>query len=284
MATSYSDEEGGSQFTSDETLRWVSIAFAGGFTFLVLGFLAILFFGKWIPGIETEFVDYALLLELLSPGSGYFRAYYNVLTVIVVASITSVISGVLVGLGRVSKTPFTATISRLYVEFFRGTPLLFQLMVVFYGVPRLVIVVTPYGVPQNLAYLAAVVGLTLNHAAYSGEAIRGGIESIPKGQMEAARSLGLSYVQSMREVILPQAWRNAVPAVGNDLIILVKDTSLLTVIAFPELISQFQYTNSQTFDPWTPLVVVGALYLTITVPMSSIIGRAGELTDPGRGR
>ncbi|WP_435128118.1 amino acid ABC transporter permease [Halobaculum sp. D14] len=282
MGTSYPDAEaaddGGQQFASDEALRRLSMLVAGIVTLLVLAFLAILFFGRYIIG--EQFVDYALLQKLVTPPSGYYTAFFNVIGVVVVSAITSVTAGVFVGLGRVSKTPFTSRISRAYVEFFRGTPLLFQLIAVFYGIPAL------FGTGNfpisNFAWPAAIIGLTLNHAAYTGEAIRGGIESIPEGQMEAARSLGMGYVQSMREVILPQAWRNAVPAVGNDMIILVKDTSLLTVIAFPELISQWQYTYSDTFDPWTPLVVVGALYLLITVPLSSIVQRAGELTSPGR--
>lgn len=274
MAGSYSEERSSehNQFASDESLRLVSIAFASVFTLLVLAFLGIVFY---------SFVDYSLLEQILTPPSGYYDAFFNVIGVVVIGSVTSVIAGIFVGLGRVSNTEFTAWISRIYVEFFRGTPLLFQLIAIFYGIPALWETGTfPFA---NFAWPAAIIGLTLNHAAYVGEAIRGGIESIPEGQMEAARSLGMSYVQSMREIVLPQAWRNAVPAVGNDLIILVKDTSLLTVIAFPELISQFQYTYSNTFDAWTPLVVVGALYLLITVPLSSIVQRAGDLTDPTQG-
>lgn len=275
---------GGGQIASDETLRRLSMAFAGAFSLLVLAFIAVLFLGAYIPvaAFGEGFVDYSLLREILTPPSGYYDAFFNVIGVVVVSAITSVSAGVLVGLGRVSKTTFTARISRAYVEFFRGTPLLFQLIAVYYGIPAL------FGTGnfplENFGWPAAVIGLTLNHAAYSGEAIRGGIESIPEGQMEAARTLGMSYVQSMREVILPQAWRNAVPAIGNDLIILVKDTSLLTVIAFPELISQWQYTYSQSFDAWTPLVVVGALYLLITVPLSSVVQRAGNVVETGRRR
>ena len=273
MAGSHADDtdvnRDGGQFASDESLRLLSMAVAGAFTLLVLAFLGIVF---------ALFVDYSLLQQILTPPSDYYGAFLNVIFVVVVGSVTSVIGGVFVGLGRVSQTGVTAWISRVYVEFFRGTPLLFQLIAIFYGIPALWESGTfPL---ENFAFPAAIIGLTLNHSAYIGEAVRGGIESIPEGQMEAARSLGMSYVQSMREVVLPQAWRNAVPAVGNDLIILVKDTSLLTVIAFPELISQFQYTYSQVFDAWTPLVVVGGLYLLITVPLSSLVQRAGDLTDP----
>ncbi len=115
------------------------------------------------------------------------------------------------------------------------------------------------------------IGLSLNHAAYSGEAIKGGISSIPDGQMEAARSLGMSYISAMRKVILPQAFRNALAAVGNDQIILVKDTSLLSVIAVSELISLFRNVNSNQFDVWTPLILVAISYLAITLPLGKLV-------------
>ncbi len=175
----------------------------------------------------------------------------------------------MVGLGRVSQTGFTQRIATLYVEFFRGTPLLFQLFVVYLGVPALW---TNSTFPlKNWSFAAAIIGLTLNHTAYIGEAVKGGINSVSGGQSEAARSLGMSYIDSMRYVILPQAWRNALAAIGNDLIILVKDTSLLTVLAIPELISVFRNVNSATFDAWTPIVVVSVAYLVITVPLGKLV-------------
>ncbi|RDZ95840.1 amino acid ABC transporter permease, partial [Haloferax sp. Atlit-6N] len=116
---------------------------------------------------------------------------------------------------------------------------------------------------------------------YVGEAVRSGIGAVPDGQMEAARSLGMGYVQAMREVVIPQAWRNALAAVGNDQIILVKDTSLLTVIAIPELIQQFRDVNSATFDPWTPLVLVAIAYLSITIPMGRLVEYLEARSDWG---
>jgi polar amino acid transport system permease protein len=89
----------------------------------------------------------------------------------------------------------------------------------------------------------------------------------------------MGYVQAMREVVVPQAWRNALAAVGNDQIILVKDTSLLTVIAIPELIQQFRSVNSATFDPWTPLVLVAIAYLSITIPMGRLVEYLEERGD-----
>lgn len=274
MAESYSDstasESVGSRLFDDTTLKWVGVAVAGTFTLAIAAFLA------YIVVVQ---VDFSLLVEVIYPQ--FTDAFLTVLRIVVVSSVLSVVAGVVVGLGRVSRTRFTRTIAKGYIEFFRGTPLLFQLMVVFLGVPTFW---PPGEFPiSNFAVPAAIIGLTLNHAAYIGEAIRGGIESVPDGQMEAARSLGLSYIQSMREVVLPQAWRNALAAIGNDQVILVKDTSLLTVIAVPELISAFRNVNSNTFDAWTPILIVAVAYLLITIPLGRVVSYLERRADPAGG-
>lgn len=259
------------QLFSDATLKRVGVLVSAAFTLVVVGFLGIIVFFQVDPG---------LLVEIVYPQ--FVNAFLLVLGIVAVSSVLSVFCGIFVGLGRVSKTPFTHAIATGYVEFFRGTPLLFQLIVIFYGIPALW---PPGTFPfTNFALPAAIVGLTLNHAAYVGEAIRGGIGAVPDGQMEAARSLGMSYVQSMREVILPQAWRNALAAIGNDQVILVKDTSLLTVIAVPELISAFRQVNSATFDPWTPIVLVAIAYLCITIPLGKTVRWLEGQADWGGGR
>lgn len=255
---------------TDQRLKWVGVAGSALFVLLVAGFLAYIIFAQ---------VDFGLLVEVIQPQ--FLDALYTVLTVVVVGSLLSVSAGVVVGLARVSKTTFTRSVAKGYIEFFRGTPLLFQLAVVFFGIPALW---PPGEFPiANFAYTAAIIGLTLNHAAYIGEAIRGGIESVPDGQMEAARSLGMSYIQSMREVVLPQAWRNALAAIGNDQVILVKDTSLLTFIAIPELISFFRNVNSTNFDAWTPLLLVAIGYLAITIPMGMLVRHLEDRADPAGG-
>ena len=243
-------------FVDDQTLKYLGVGlsslFALGVVLLVLYILA------------TE-VDYGLIPTVLPQ---FIRAYGLVLGIVVTSSILSVTSGIFVGLARVSKTRLTSGISAAYVQFFRGTPLLFQIFVIYFGIPTLYPGLFPI---QNWGLPTAIIALTLNHAAYVGEAVRGGIGAVHDGQMEAARSLGMGYVQAMREVVVPQAWRNALAAVGNDQIILVKDTSLLTVIAIPELIQQFRDVNSATFDPWTPIVLVAIAYLSITIPMGRLV-------------
>ncbi|KAB1187770.1 MULTISPECIES: ABC transporter permease subunit [Haloferax] len=263
MAESYSDgrtadDEFQEQFLNDKTLKFAGAAVAVLFTLIV---------GLFIGAIIFTQVDFELFVEIIYPQ--FVEAYLLVLGIFLVGSFLSIIAGIFVGLGRVSKTRITNTVASGYVEFFRGTPLLFQLIIIFFGIPAFW---PPGEFPiSNWAVPAAIIGLTLNHAAYVGEAVRGGINAVPEGQMEAARSLGMSYVQSMREVVLPQAWRNALAAIGNDQVILVKDTSLLTVIAVPELISAFRQINSATFDPWTPILLVAIAYLGITLPLGKVV-------------
>ena len=251
---------------NDRTFRRLGVAGTSLFALAVALFIGYILLVR---------VDYDLLVNIIYPQFTF--AFLRVIGIVLISSVLSVIAGVIVGLARVSRTRVTSSIAKSYIEFFRGTPLLFQLFVIYIGVPQLWSGSFPL---QQFNYYAAVIGLTLNHAAYVGEALRGGIESIPDGQMEASRSLGMSYIQSMREVILPQAWRNSLAAIGNDQVILVKDTSLLTVLAIPELLSAFRQINSATFDAWTPIVLVAIAYLMITVPLGKVIRTLEERADP----
>lgn len=269
MADSYSTAQPDANasadgFLDDRTLKYLGVGlssfFALGIVLLVLYILAVQ-------------VDYGLIPTILPR---FIEAYGLVLGIVVTSSILSVTAGVFVGLARVSKTRITSGISAAYVQFFRGTPLLFQIFVIYFGIPTLYPGLFPI---QNWGLPTAIIALTLNHAAYVGEAVRGGIGAVHDGQMEAARSLGMGYVQAMREVVVPQAWRNALAAVGNDQIILVKDTSLLTVIAIPELIQQFRSVNSATFDPWTPLILVAIAYLSITIPVGRLVEHLEQRGD-----
>ncbi|SFG44424.1 amino acid ABC transporter membrane protein, PAAT family (TC 3.A.1.3.-) [Halopelagius inordinatus] len=277
MADSYSgtasDADGGggadSPFLDDTVLKYIGAGIASLFA---LGVLLLIVY------IVTTQVEFPLIATILPQ---FIDAYVLVLGIVVTSSILSVSSGVFVGLARVSKTKITNGIAGAYVQFFRGTPLLFQIFVIYFGIPTLwpgTFPISNWGLPT------AVIALTLNHAAYVGEAVRGGINAVPDGQMEAARSLGMGYVQAMREVVVPQAWRNALAAVGNDQVILVKDTSLLTVIAVPELMQQFRDVNSATFDPWTPLVLVAIAYLSITIPMGRLVSYLENRSDWGGDR
>jgi polar amino acid transport system permease protein len=272
---------GGGLLANDQLVKRLGELVAGVFSLAIVGFVG------WIVISEVD----VGLLQTIFPR--FVEALKLVLLIVVVSSVLSVSLGTVMGLARISSSPFTSRVSKAYVEFFRGTPLLFQLFVIYFGLPSL----WPTGqfplgsweitIQQLNLHLeggfqvpAAILGLTLNHIAYVAEAIRGGVGAVPDGQLEAARSLGMSNVQAMRRVILPQAWRNALPAIGNDQIILVKDTSLLTVIAIDELLSVFRSVNSTTLDAWTPLVWVCLFYLAMTVSLSLIVSYLERRADP----
>lgn len=267
--TGEEDAESGGVLMRDALVRRFGELVSGGFLLLI---------GALVVWILQSQVNYTLLTSPFI-AERFAQAFVLVLQIVVISSLLSVTLGIMVGLGRISTSGITGRIAKGYVEFFRGTPLLFQLFVIYFGIPRLW--ATGQFPFENWAVPAAIIGLTLNHGAYVGEAIRGGIDAVPDGQMEAARSLGMSRVMALRHIVLPQAWRNALAAIGNDQIILVKDTSLLTVIAVPEIMSVFRNINSNQLDPWTPLVWVCILYLMITMSMSQVVNSLEKYSDWG---
>jgi polar amino acid transport system permease protein len=185
--------------------------------------------------------------------------------------------GLLGGLGRISKNKFLRGITTLYVELVRGIPLLVQLLYWYYAFPS---IVHSLGAALNLpalenyranAVAMAVLGMTFCYGAYMTEIYRAGIQSIPKGQLEAARSLGMSYVQAMRHVVLPQAIRVILPPVGNEFISLLKDSSLASVVAVTELTRRGREFMSATYMPIETWTMVGLLYLIMTLFSSRIV-------------
>ena len=157
--------------------------------------------------------------------------------------------------------PF-ALVARFYVWVFRGTPLLVQLFVVFYGLPSVGILLD--------AFPAALIGFTLNIGAYSSETIRAVISSVPKGQWEAAYSIGMSWSQAMRRTILPQAARVAVPPLSNTFISLVKDTSLAAAVTVPELFQTAQRIVATTYEPLILYIEAALIYLAMSSVLSAL--------------
>ncbi len=174
--------------------------------------------------------------------------------------------GTVMGIFRIVKNCILNALATVYVEVIRGTPLLVQIMIVYYGLPAAGINLPPE--------IAGILALGINSGAYIAEVIRAGIQSVPKGQMDAARSLGMTYVQAMRYVILPQAFRNILPALGNEFIALLKDSSLLSVIAIAELTRTGMQIYAVTFNAWTPLLGVAMFYLMMTLPLSRLVDYA----------
>ncbi|WP_059170744.1 amino acid ABC transporter permease [Bacillus sp. FJAT-27445] len=177
------------------------------------------------------------------------------------------IIGLFLGLGRVSKVRFFSKISGFYVWAVRGTPLLLQLFVIHFAIPSMFSALT---MPP---FVSACIALSLNAGAYIAEIARGAIQSIDKGQMEAARSLGLSNHQAMRHVIIPQAFRRMVPPLGNEFIALIKESSLVSTIALYDLLRTGQQIISSTYRYMEIFIMVGAIYLLLTTLMTAMVGK-----------
>lgn len=172
--------------------------------------------------------------------------------------------GIFFGLLRISPFRWLRWPAIVYVEVFRGTPILVQVLFIFYGLPQLL------GSPIN-ALVAGIAAIAVNSGAYISEIVRGGVQSIERGQREASLSLGLSRTQAFRYVIWPQAFRRMIPPLGNQSIISIKDTSLFSVIGVGELVRQGQVYIASTFTAMEVYLMVAIMYLAITWTLSIIL-------------
>ncbi|MDA8234257.1 MAG: amino acid ABC transporter permease [Clostridia bacterium] len=182
--------------------------------------------------------------------------------------------GVILGLARVSPFRFLRWLAIGYIDFFRGTPLLVQIFLIHMGLPQL-------GIDLGSAINSAIIALTLNSGAYIGEIFRAGIQSIDRGQMEAARSLGMSYLQSMRHIILPQAFKRVIPPLGNEFITLLKDSSLVSVISAEELMMKANVMQGTTYRPFEAYLTAAAIYLILTLTISQLVAYAERRLKTG---
>ncbi|MEY7999125.1 ectoine/hydroxyectoine ABC transporter permease subunit EhuC [Clostridium sp. Mt-5] len=182
----------------------------------------------------------------------------------VITLILGTLLGIFLALLKLSKNIILRSLSGFYTWIFRGTPLLLQLFFFYYGLPFIGIELTPF--------TAAILGLGLNCGAYMAEIIRGGIQSINKGQFEAAKALGFSYGETMRKIILPQTWKVIIPPVGNEFISILKDTSLVSTIAMVELMRSAQQIYASSFDPISVFLTAAVLYLIMTTVFTTVFG------------
>lgn len=181
------------------------------------------------------------------------------------------IIGVIVCLGRISKSKIIKFVSGAYIEFLRGTPLLIQLYIIYYGLPTLGVQFPSIG-PISSDYIAAIFALSINSSAYIAEILRSGIQSIDKGQMEASRSLGLDYSMSMEHVVVPQALKNVLPALANEFIVLVKESSIASVIGIHDLMYSADVVKGSTYLAFEPLIVASIIYFILTFSLSRLVG------------
>lgn len=205
---------------------------------------------------------------------------YGIATTLILAVVGTVggfILGIFLGVGRTLKSRSTDSkfvkvikkvinaICNAYIWVFRGTPMMIQGMIFFLALPVDWVRDFGSGIIFNGYLLCGSIVIVLNTAAYIGEIIRGGIESVDKGQGEAARSLGMTYSQSLIRVVLPQAIRNSIPAIGNEFIVNIKDSSVLNVIGLTELFARNRIVIQNTADAISCYVIVAIIYLTLTL-------------------
>jgi len=189
--------------------------------------------------------------------------------------------GLVFGILGVMKNRVCQVIQRVFVTVIRGIPMMVLAMFVFFGVPYAFKNILGMNVTLT-ALQAGTICLALNSGAYMAEIIRAGIQSVDKGQMEAARSLGLPYWRAMQRVVLPQAFRTMIPTIVNQFIITLKDTSILSAIGFPELVNSAKNVVANTFMSFQTWLIVGIMYLIIITLLSWVAKRLERRLARGR--
>ena len=185
----------------------------------------------------------------------------------VIAFSIAMVIAVAAALAQFAQVPVATQLCRFYIWVFRGTPLLVQLFVVFYGLTKVGLTLSPFP--------AAVIVFSLNEGAYCAETVRAALEAVPKGQLEAGYCAGLSYMQTMRRIVLPQAMRTAFPPLSNSLIAMVKDTSLAANITVVEMFRATQQINARVYEPLALYIEVGLIYLLFSTVLTWL-QRVGE--------
>ena len=208
-------------------------------------------------------VKIVMLNMLAQLGEGMLVSAYVFFATLII----SLPLGLVVALGRMSKNVVLRTVTKVYISIMRGTPLMLQLMVIFFA-PSLIF---GLNLSASYRYIAVIIGFGINYAAYFAEIYRGGIESIAKGQYEAAKVLGFTKAQTFFKIVLPQVVKRILPATGNEVITLVKDTSLARVLSCVELLKAAQDIVGLKAIIW-PIFYIGAFYLLFTGVLTILFG------------
>lgn len=197
----------------------------------------------------------------------------HTLKMAVAAYVLGAVTGLLVALAGRSPQRWLSTPALIYIEFIRGTPTVTQLFLIYFSLPLIGITMP--------AFEAAVIALGLHYAAYMAETYRAGIEAIERGQHEAAQAIGMTRSETMRHIILPQSLRIILPPMGNSAISLLKDTSVASLISAPELMLRAHDLTSEYYTPMQLYLIVGAMYLVMTYPLSLIVRRLERKASKG---
>lgn len=192
------------------------------------------------------------------------------------------ILGLIFGILSVLKNTPCNIIAAIFVDVIRGVPMIVLAYFIFFGIPYLINTILQMGPITLTALQAGTACLALNCGAYMAEIIRAGIQSVDKGQMEAARSLGLPYFKSMQKVVLPQAIKTMIPSIINQFIITLKDTSILSIIGFPELVNTAKNVQANTFMSFQTWAVVGVMYLIVITLLSRLSKRMERKVNKDR--
>lgn len=256
-----------------------------------------------LSGEKLNLFDQEIFFDAL--GKEIMYGAVNTIKLSIIAMAFGLVIGLIMGMGRVSSSRIYRGFASIYVEGLRGLPILLQLLIAAYGIPFLIselfgiqftysilynnlldfltniltiypplrdiIVPSVESIIGDASLFPCVIALSMNSGAYIGEIFKGGIEAVHKGQMEAARSVGMNYGQSMRYVILPQAFKIVLPTLGNEFIALVKDSSIGLVISYSEIVWWSKQVGAMYYNAFTPLLAAGIVYLCLTIPLGKAV-------------
>jgi His/Glu/Gln/Arg/opine family amino acid ABC transporter permease subunit len=206
--------------------------------------------------LRTNYLDFGIVFDNFD---AILQGVLVTLSLALLAEALGIVLGLVLALLKIGRSRILGWPAQLYIDFFRGTPLLVQITIIYFTTASV-------GLRFESLFFAGLVALSLNAAAYVAEIFRSGIQSIDKGQMEAGRASGLSYAKTMRYIIVPQAFRRVIPPLTNEFVMLVKDTSLVSVIGLAELLRAARVLQSETFNG-TPLIAAALIYLAICLPL-----------------
>lgn len=206
----------------------------------------------------------------------YYLSYIQGAGVTILISFMALLFGFIVGLVacvcKISNKSVLKWIANVYIEVIRDTPLLVQVMIIAYGFPMILGIKYPTMFGYDDTFTAAVMAMILNSGAYIAEILRSGISSVDKGQMEASRSLGLTYLQSMRYIIVPQAVKNILPALANEFISLVKESAIVAFVGVTDIMFVAISVKNSTYNGFGPYLFAALIYFVITFTLSKLVG------------
>lgn len=226
----------------------------------------------------------ATMETLVTRYSNFFlEGVRNTLIIAFFTVLLGTLLGTLMAMAKMSRIKPLKWVATAYIEFFRGTPLMVQLMFIFYGLPMIGVAFPSVSfIPDFDRFAAGIVAMSLNSCAYVAEIIRSGIQAVDRGQMEAARSLGFHHREAMTIVILPQAIRNILPALGNEFVTIIKESSIVSVIGIADLMYRTKGVIAKTYNSLECLAVAAIIYFILTFVSSRLISLMERKMSHGR--